>query len=159
MADGEQNAQPRTLKDYIRLIMTDNYSGVRRHTINANNFELKPVLINMVQQAQFSRSPLDDPNIHLAMFLEICDIVKMNGVTEDTIRLRLFPFSLSDKARGWLQSLQSRIITSWQDMAEKFLAKFFPPAKTAQLRNEIGQFKQNDFESLYEACDRYKDLI
>ncbi|XP_041011423.1 uncharacterized protein LOC121255209 [Juglans microcarpa x Juglans regia] len=44
-------------------------------------------------------------------------------------------------------------------MTEKFLAKFFPPAKTAQLRSEIGQFKQNDFESLYEACERYKDLI
>ena len=88
MADREQNAQPRTLKDYVRPIVNDNYA-----------------LISMVQQAQFSGSPLDDPNIHLAMFLEICDTVKMNGVTEDTIRLRLFPFSLRDKTRGWLQSL------------------------------------------------------
>ncbi|XP_068666527.1 uncharacterized protein [Aristolochia californica] len=71
------------------------------------------------------------------MFLEIYDTVKINGVTEDTIRLRLFPFSLRDKARGWLQSLQLGSITSWQDMAEKFLAKFFPPAKIAQLRSEI----------------------
>ncbi|XP_050253233.1 uncharacterized protein LOC126699443 [Quercus robur] len=159
MVDGEQNAQPRTLKDYVRPIVNDNYSGVRCQTINANNFELKSALINMVQQAQFSGSPLDDPNIHLEMFLEICEIVMMNGVTEETIRLRLFPFSLRDKARGWLQSLQPGSITSWQDMAEKFLAKFFPPAKTAQLRSEIGQFKQNDFESLYEAWERYKDLI
>ncbi|XP_068666390.1 uncharacterized protein [Aristolochia californica] len=83
----------------------------------------------MVQQAQFSGSPLDDPNIHLAMFLEIYDIVKINGVTEDTIRLRLFSFSLRDKARGWLQSLQPVSITSWQDLAEKLLAKFFPPTK------------------------------
>ncbi|KAF5468628.1 hypothetical protein F2P56_012769 [Juglans regia] len=51
----------------------------------------------MVQQAQFSGSPLDDPNIHLAMFFKICDTVKINGVTEYTIRLRLFPFSLRDK--------------------------------------------------------------
>ena len=69
-------------------------------TINANSFELKPALINLVQKTQFSGSPLDDPNIHLAMFLEICDNVKMNGVIEDTIRLRLFPFSLRVKARG-----------------------------------------------------------
>ena len=81
MADGEQNAQPRTLKDYVRPIVNDNYSSVRCQTINANNFELKPALIGMVQQAQFSRSPLDDPNIHLAMFLEICNTVKMKGVT------------------------------------------------------------------------------
>ena len=105
MADGEQNAQPQTLKDYVRSIVNDNYSGVRCQTINANNFELKPALISMVQQAQFSGLPLEDPNIHLAMFLEICNTVKMNGVTEDTIRLRLFLFSLRDKTRGWLQSL------------------------------------------------------
>ena len=159
VAEGEQNAQPRTLKDYVRLVVNENNSSIRRQTINANNFELKPVLISMVQQAQFSGSPLDDPNIHLTMFLEIYDTLKMNGVTEDTIRLRLFPFSLRDKARGWLQSLQPGSITSWQDMAEKFLAKFFPPAKIAQLKSEIGQFKQNDFELLYEAWERYKDLI
>ncbi|KAF5477447.1 hypothetical protein F2P56_004087 [Juglans regia] len=159
MADGQHDAHPRTLKDYVRPVVNDNYSGIRRQTINANNFELKPALISMVQQAQFSRSPLDDPNIHLAMFLLICDTVKINGVTGDTIRLRLFPFSLRDKARGWLQSLQLGSITSWQDMAEKFLAKFFPPAKTTQLRSEISQFKQNDFESLYEAWERYKYLI
>ena len=113
MAEGEQNAQPRTLKDYVQPVVNENNLGIRRQTINANNFELKPVLISMVQQAQFSGLPLDDPNIHLAMFLEIYDIVKMNGVTEDTIRLRLFPFSLRDKARGWLQSLQRGSITSW----------------------------------------------
>ena len=41
----------------------------------------------------------------------------------------------------------------------KVFAKFFPLAKTAKLKSEIGQFKQNDFESLYEAWERYKDLI
>ena len=30
MVDGEQNAQPRTLKDYVRPIVNDNYSAVRR---------------------------------------------------------------------------------------------------------------------------------
>ena len=49
----------------------------------------------------------------------------MNGVTEDTIRLRFFPFSLRDKARGWLQSLQPESITSWQDMAKSFLLNSF----------------------------------
>ena len=68
MVDGEQNAQPRTLKGYVQPIVNDNYLRVRRQTINANNFELKPTLISMVQQAQFSRSPLDDPNIHLGCF-------------------------------------------------------------------------------------------
>ena len=42
MADGEQNAQPRTLKDYVRPVVNENNSGIRRQTINASNFELKP---------------------------------------------------------------------------------------------------------------------
>ncbi|KAF5477440.1 hypothetical protein F2P56_004080 [Juglans regia] len=103
MANGQQDVQPRTLKDYVRPIVNDNYSCIRCQTINANNFELKLALINMVQQAQFSRLPLDDPNIHLAIFLEICDTIKINSVTENTIRLRLFSFSLRNNARDWLQ--------------------------------------------------------
>ena len=102
MVEGEQNAQPRTLKDYEWPVVNENNSGIRCQTINANNFELKSALISTVQQAQFSGSPLDDPNIHLAMLLEIYDTIKMIGVNKDTIRLRLFPFSLRDKARGWL---------------------------------------------------------
>ena len=54
----------------------------------------------MVQQNQYGGLPHKDPNVHLETFLEIADTVKMNGVTEDVIRMRLFPFSLRDKARG-----------------------------------------------------------
>ena len=60
----------------------------------------------MVHQNQYGGLPHEDPNVHLATFLHIADIVKMNSVTEDVIRMRLFLFSLRDKARGWLQSLQ-----------------------------------------------------
>ncbi|XP_073120723.1 uncharacterized protein [Henckelia pumila] len=44
-------------------------------------------------------------------------------------------------------------------MASKFLAKYFPPAKSAQLKIEITTFKQQDFEQLYEAWERYKELL
>lgn len=44
-------------------------------------------------------------------------------------------------------------------MAQKFLAKFFPPAKMVKMRNDITAFMQYDLESLYEAWERYKDLL
>ena len=45
-----KNQEQRALRDYFRLVVNYNYSGIRRQTINTNNFELKSALINMVQQ-------------------------------------------------------------------------------------------------------------
>ena len=87
------------MRDYFRLVVNNNYYGIHRQPINANNLGLKPTLINMVQQNQYGGLPHEDHNVHLEIFLEIVDTVKMNEVTEDVIRMRLFPFSLRDKAR------------------------------------------------------------
>ena len=62
--------------------------------INANNFELKPALISMVQQNQFGGHSSEDPNGHMAYFLELAHSVKVNGVLHDEIKMSLFRFSL-----------------------------------------------------------------
>ena len=45
---------------------------------------------------------MKNPNNHIASFLEKCDNIKMYGVSNDAIRLRLFPFSLNDKVKSWI---------------------------------------------------------
>ena len=40
----------RTMEDFWRPVIRDEYSAVRQPTIEANNFELKPTLVTMVQQ-------------------------------------------------------------------------------------------------------------
>ncbi|CAA0841015.1 Unknown protein, partial [Striga hermonthica] len=95
----------------------------------------------------------------LTQFLQICDLVKYNGVSEDAIRLRLFPFSLRDKARSWLSMISDGSIKTWEELNQKFLLKYFPPSKSMQLKSEITQFKQQDSEPLYEAWDRFRELL
>lgn len=112
----------------------------------------------MVQQDQFGGGDVENPNNHLANFLEICDTIKLNGVSEDAIRLRLFPFSLKNKAKEWLNSKPPNSFTTWNTLSQAFLSKYFPPVKTAKLRNDITSFVQFDGESLYEAWERFKDL-
>ncbi|KAL5578214.1 hypothetical protein UlMin_019913 [Ulmus minor] len=113
----------------------------------------------MVQSNQFGGMSKDDPNAHIAYFLEVCDLYKINGVSEDAVRLRVFPFSLRDRAKEWLNSLPPGSITTWDELVQRFLSKFFPPAKTQKLRNEITSFTQYDQESLYEAWERFKEML
>ena len=152
------NEQPRILRDFAIPTVNGANGSITRPAITANNFELKPALIQMVQQIQFGGGPSEDPNIHLENFLEICDTIKLNGVTNDAIRLRLFPFSLKDRAKSWLTSKPAGTFTTWDALSQEFLSKFFPPGKTAKLRNDIFSFTQYDGESLYEAWERFKDL-
>ena len=54
----------------------------------------------MIEANQFSGSQVEDPNAHIVIFLEIYEKFKHNVVIDDAIRLRLFPFSLRDKAKS-----------------------------------------------------------
>ena len=83
--EGGGDAVPnRALKDYS--IPNVGISSIQRPPIQANNFEIKPAIIQMIQNSvQFGGLPNDDPNLHIANFLEICDTFKHNGVTDDAI--------------------------------------------------------------------------
>ena len=127
--------------------------------MQANNFEIKSAIIQMIQMSVQFSGPNDDPNSYIVNFLEICDTFKYNGVSEDAIRLRLFPFSLKDRVKEWLNSLPASSITTWNDLAQKILSKYFSSAKTAKLRNDITTFSQFGNESLYKSWERFKELL
>ena len=86
------------------------------HPIQANNFELKGVTLQMLHNIQFHGLPSENPNAHLTCFIEVCDTVNYNRVTEESLRLRLFQLSLSDRAKHWLTSQPPDSITSWNDL-------------------------------------------
>ena len=46
--------------------------------------------------------------MHLTNFIEVCDTVKYNGVTEEALMLRLFPLSLGDGAEHWFDKSATR---------------------------------------------------
>ena len=93
-----------TMEDFWRPIIQDEYSAIRKATVDANNFELKPALITMVQQQQFTGHPTEDQNEDLGRFLRMANTVKLNGVRPEVIKLHLFPFSLRDTAAAWYES-------------------------------------------------------
>jgi len=148
MAEGGD--QRSTLRDFVTPGAQGIALSIACPNIEANIFEPKSALISMVQKSQFRGTPLEDPNLHLSVFLEVCDTLKRNRVFTDAIQLQLFPLSIRDKARAWSHSSPSGCITTWDELIRAFLAKFFPPHKMASLRNQITNFTQMDDEALYE---------
>ncbi|KAJ9557086.1 hypothetical protein OSB04_011700 [Centaurea solstitialis] len=63
------------------------------------------------------------------------------------------------KAREWYNSLQPDSVITWNQMAEKFLKKYFPPLRNAQSRNDICSFQQLDGEAVPTAWERFKELL
>jgi len=72
----------------------------------------------------------DDLDKHIASFLVICDAQRINGMSTEVIKLKLFPFSLKDKAKTWFNSLLKNILVTWDDMTNKFHTKYSSPAKS-----------------------------
>ncbi|GAU10586.1 hypothetical protein TSUD_419610, partial [Trifolium subterraneum] len=59
----------------------------------------------------------EDPHKHLKEFQVVCSTpLRPEGITEDHIKLRAFPFSLQGAAKDWLYYLQPNSVTSWADL-------------------------------------------
>lgn len=112
-----------------------------------------------MQQNKFVGLPTENPNQHLKVFIQLADTLKSNEASLEAIHLRLFPFSLKDRARSWQDSLPVNSITTWNDLKKVFLARYFPSSKIAVLRNQITRFTQQDGESLFDTWERYKELL
>jgi hypothetical protein len=98
----------------INDFSTPSCSNVRTEpelNIGDGKFELKPALIDIVQQSLFYGKASEDANAHLQHFLEICSTFTIRGVTQDVVRLRLFPFSLLGKAKEWFYSNKEAVFS------------------------------------------------
>nr|GEV57726.1 reverse transcriptase domain-containing protein [Tanacetum cinerariifolium] len=76
--------------------------------INANNFELKKTLINLVQSNQFTGR--QDPHNRLRFFNKVTSSFRHPEVPNTKIKLLLFLFSLEGEARTWLDKEPPRSI-------------------------------------------------
>jgi hypothetical protein len=107
----------------------------------ANFYEIKPALLNLVMKEQFSGASTNDAAAHLNNFVELCEMQKYKDVDGYISKLKLFPFSLRGRAKDWLLSLPRNSIDSWVKCKDAFIGKYYSPAKIISLRSDIMKFK------------------
>nr|GEW68551.1 reverse transcriptase domain-containing protein [Tanacetum cinerariifolium] len=148
----EENGDPpvpdlRTMDELCQPSLNGRGGPIAPISIQATNFRLKN---DMIQQVQ------NYANKHLDKFLHVTQSIKVNGVTDDALRLYLFPHSLTHHATAWFDRLPRNSINTFEQMAKMFFGKYFPPSMVTKLRNEITKFRQHLDESLFEVWERYK---
>nr|GEU39103.1 reverse transcriptase domain-containing protein [Tanacetum cinerariifolium] len=147
----------RTMEELCHPSLNGQGGPIAAIAIQAMNFGLKNDMIQQVQNScQFHGLPGDDANKHLDKILHVTQSIKVNGVTDDALRLYLFPHSLTHHATAWFDRLPRNSINTFEQMANMFLGKYFPPSMVTKLRNEITNFHQRPDESLFEAWERHK---
>jgi hypothetical protein len=90
---------------------------------NNVNFKLISGFIHLLPT--FNGLAGEDPYTHLKEFHMICVGMKLNGVDEEQVKLKAFPFSLKGAAKIWFFSILPCSIGTWNAMKKIFLEKYF----------------------------------
>ena len=155
MAQNEE-VQPRTLQDYLHRARTATPSCIM-YPHNMPNVDLKPGMIRILPT--FHGMENENPYVHIREFEEVVATFNHRPDLTNIVRLMFFPFSLKDKAKGWLYSLRPRSIGTWDEMTKAFFTKYFPTHKTSHIKRQISNFCQKDHETFHQVWERFKDLL
>ncbi|CAL2239416.1 unnamed protein product [Prunus armeniaca] len=150
------NDDNRALEDFAQPVIPNSPSCILLPT-EARNYELKSSHFHMLPS--FYGLPNEDPLSHIKEFYNVVSGLPLQGVSEANLRMRVFPYTLKDRAKNWLMTLAPGSLSIWDAVAKKFLEKFFSTQKTATLRGQIFNFKQDDGEPFNECWERFKGLL
>ena len=81
------------------------------------------------------------------------------GMSDKTIRWKLFPFSLTRRAKHWYSQTVESMQGDWETLCSKFCLCFFPISKVVSLWKEVLNFRQLEEESLATSWNHFNDLI
>ncbi|XP_026378586.1 uncharacterized protein LOC113273028 [Papaver somniferum] len=107
---------------------------------DAGQFELKASTIHMFPM--FRGVNAENPYHHVRDFEDICGTLRFDQMPKESLKLRLFPFSLKEKAKSWLNALQPQSIGTREEITKEFFKKFFPNHKTVEIRQSMNNSVQ-----------------
>ena len=102
----------------------------------------------MVREQPFLGYELENPYHHLREFEQMCSCLSIAGMAQETLRWKLFPFSLAEKVKQWYTQNIEKANREWEKLRNRFYLAFFPISRIASLRKEIIDFRQDEKETL-----------
>ena len=107
-----------SLRELFAPVATSSHSCIVLPSTNATHFDLKLHVIQLL--VAFYGLDHENPYGHVKKFIDTLATTKFQNFSEELVHLRLFPFSLHDRAKAWLDSNTPGSITSWESLLSKF---------------------------------------
>nr|GEX82822.1 hypothetical protein [Tanacetum cinerariifolium] len=127
---GEADINTLTMEQYLALTLENQTSSVVKPKIGGNvNFKIKSQFMRELREDTFLKNKNDDAHEHVKRILDI------------------------------VNRLPPRTINTWDLLKKAFIQRYCPLPKTANQLEEIHNFKQEGDETLYQAWERYNDLL
>jgi hypothetical protein len=93
----------------------------------------------------------EDPDEFLFEFDILC---RSYDYVSNTQKLKLFPATLKGNALRWFMSLGGHVITTWDQMKQKFLNKYQDYCRTREKKEELFKMMQKEDENLEDFVER-----
>ncbi|GKD60674.1 reverse transcriptase domain-containing protein [Tanacetum coccineum] len=107
---------PQSMEELCQPFINGRGGPIAPIPIQAMDFGLRHHMIQQVQNTcQFHGLPGDDANRHIEKFLEITQHMKQNGVSDDALRLSIFPYSLTHHAYRMIDTFYNGLTLSHRD--------------------------------------------
>ncbi|GKA15929.1 hypothetical protein Tco_0695676 [Tanacetum coccineum] len=125
------------MEQYLALTQGNQAPGVVKSEIRGNvNFEIKSQFMRELREDTFSENKNGDAHEHVERVLDIVSLLNILRVTHAAVMVHVFPIILTGAAK-----------------------RYCPPSKTTKQLEEIRNFKQEGDETLYQARERYNDML
>ncbi|GJR53997.1 reverse transcriptase domain-containing protein [Tanacetum coccineum] len=84
--------------------------------INADHFEIKTNLLQLVQVNPFNGHENENPHAHINSFKRITSTLRFRNVPNNVIKLMMFPYSLEGAAKTWYEKEPPNSNLTWEDL-------------------------------------------
>ncbi|GJT09766.1 hypothetical protein Tco_0856808 [Tanacetum coccineum] len=99
----------RTMEELLRAPIEGYREAIVLPKINADHFEIKTNLLQLVQANSFYGRESENPHAHINSFKRITSTLRFRNVPNDVIKLMMFPYSLEGAAKTWMNTTSSKM--------------------------------------------------
>ncbi|GJS61344.1 hypothetical protein Tco_0656128 [Tanacetum coccineum] len=106
----------RTMEELLRAPTEGYGEAIILPKINADHFEIKTNMLQLVQANLFNGGENENPHAHINSFKIITSTLRFRNVPNDVIKLMMFPYSLEGAAKTWYEKEPPNSILTWKDL-------------------------------------------